>query len=193
MNGIQMSDKYKIREKEAAYFITMTVVGWIDVFTKIKYKLTLIESLKYCQKEKGLSIYAYCIMPSHIHLIVRAEGKYTLSEIIRDFKKFTAKSIIRQIEEESESRREWMLNYFEEKGKNLKRIKQYKFWQDGSQAKEIFSNDFFQQKLEYIHKNPVEESIVEKEEDYLFSSARNYAGLSNYLDIILESVKLKAL
>ncbi|OIP02871.1 MAG: transposase [Bacteroidetes bacterium CG2_30_32_10] len=188
-----MSDKYKIRDKEKAYFITMTVIGWIDAFTRVNHKLTIIESLKYCQKEKGLAIYGYCIMPSHIHMIARAEGEFTLSEIIRDFKKYTAKAIIKQIQEEPESRREWMLNYFEEKGKDLARIKQYKFWQDGNQAKEIFSNSFFQEKLDYIHKNPVEELIVENREDYLFSSARNYAGLSNYLDIILESVKLNAL
>ena len=182
-----MSDKYKIREKEKAYFITMTVVGWIDVFTRASHKLKIIESLKYCQKEKGLVIYGYCIMPSHMHLIVRAEGNETLPEIIRDFKKYTAKAIIKQIIAEPESRREWMLKYFEEIGKPLTRIKKYKFWQDGNQAKEIFSNNFFFEKLEYIHKNPVEEMIVEKPEDYLFSSARNYADLSNYLDVVLES------
>jgi len=110
-----------------------------------------------------------------------------LPEIIRDFKKYTAKAIIKQIIAEPESRREWMLKYFEEIGKPLTRIKKYKFWQDGNQAKEIFSNNFFFEKLEYIHKNPVEEMIVEKPEDYLFSSARNYADLSNYLDVVLES------
>jgi REP element-mobilizing transposase RayT len=182
-----MSDKYKIREKEKAYFITMTVVGWIDVFTRANHKLKIIESLKYCQKEKGLVIFGYCIMSNHLHLILRADGKETLSEIIRDFKKHTAKAIIKQIIEDPESRREWMLKYFEETGKPLTRIKKYKFWQDGNHAIEIFSNKIFFQKLEYIHKNPVKEMIVEKPEDYLFSSARNYADLSNCLDVVLQS------
>lgn len=186
-----MSDKYKIREKERAYFLTMTVVGWIDVFTRANHKLTIIDSLKYCQQNKGLVLFAYCLMPSHLHLIGRAEGQYSLSEILRDFKKFTAKAIIKQIIEEPESRREWMLKYFEDAGKPLKRIDHYKFWQDGNQAKEIFSKEFFFEKLNYIHQNPIQELIVEKPEDYLFSSARNYAGLDCYLDIVIESSQLK--
>ncbi len=73
----------------------------------------------------------------------------------------------------------------------LNRIKNYKVWQDGNQAKVIYSNEFLYQKLDYIHKNPVKELIVEKEEDYLFSSARNYADLDNYLDIELITPKPK--
>jgi len=73
--------------------------------------------------------------------------------------------------------------------KHLKRIEKYKFWKDRSQAKEIHSKEFFYEKLEYIHNIPVEEMIVSKAEDYLFSSARNYAELSNWLDIVVESSK----
>ena len=101
-----MSDKYKIYNNDRAYFLTLTVVNWIDVFTRKNHKLTIVNSLKYCQKEKGLEIYGWCLMSNHLHLIVKAIGKYSLSEILRDFKKFTAKEIIKQIEEESESRRE---------------------------------------------------------------------------------------
>lgn len=182
-----MSDKYKIANPDGAYFLTLTIVGWLDVFTRKNHKLTVIDSLKYCQQNKGLAIFGWCLMPSHLHLIARAEGKDTMSDILRDFKKFTARKIIGQIQEEPESRREWMLSYFEHAGKHLKRIEKYKFWQDGSQAKEIFGKQFFYEKLEYIHNNPVEEMIVTKPEDYLFSSARNYAGLNNLLDIIMES------
>jgi putative transposase len=185
-----MSDKYKIKDHEHPYFITMTVVGWIDVFTRANHKLTIINALKYCQQNKGLVLFAYCLMPSHIHLIAGTEGLCSLPEIIRDFKKFTAKAIIKQIQEEPESRREWILNYFEEKGKPLNRIKTYKFWQDGYQAKEILNPAFFYEKLHYIHMNPVEDLIVDKPEDYVFSSARNYAELDHYLDIILETPQL---
>lgn len=119
-------------------------------------------------------------------MIVRVEGQYTLSDILRDFKKFTSKAIIKQIEE-PESRREWMLEPFAKANKHLKRIKDYKFWQDGNQAKEIFGNQFLFEKLDYIHNNPVEEMIVSKPEEYLFSSARNYAGLDSILDVCLIS------
>lgn len=184
-----MSDKYKIWDQEGAYFLTLTVVGWVDIFTRKKYKLTIIDSLKYCQKDKGLELFGYCLMPNHLHMIARADGKNTLSDILRDFKKFTSKEIVKQIINEQESRREWMLDYFRKAGENLKGITNYKLWQNGNHAEKITSNNFFDIKLEYIHNNPVEEMIVERPEDYYFSSARNYAGLSNGIDIIIESVK----
>ena len=185
-----MSDKYKMHDREKAYFLTMTIVGWIDVFTRKNHKLAIINSLQYCQKHKGLEIYAWCLMPSHLHLIVRATSKQDLPSIIRDFKKYTSRKIVQQIEEEPESRREWILRYLEYAGKYIKRVEKYKFWQDGNHAEIIYSPSFFYDKLNYIHKNPVKELIVEKQEDYLFSSARNYADLYSLIDVILESHKL---
>lgn len=171
--------------------MTLTVVSWIDVFTRINHKLTIVDALKYCQREKGLTIFGWCLMPSHLHLIAKAENGKVLNDIIRDFKKFTARKIIQQIIEEPESRKIWMLESFVKTGEKIRRIKNYKFWQDGFHPVEIFSNKFFFEKLDYIHKNPVEVLIVEKPEDYLFSSARNYAGLSSCLDIIVESPGFK--
>jgi len=182
-----MSDKYKISDQKKAYFLTLTVVGWIDIFTRKNHKLTIVNSLHYCQKEKGLVIFGYCLMPSHLHLIGRSENNYTLSEILRDFKKFTSKAIIKQIVNEPESRRDWILEYFSKAGECNKI--NYKFWQEGNHAEEITSNRFFYEKLDYIHNNPVEEQIVTRPEDYLFSSARNYAGLDYPLEIVLESVR----
>ncbi len=184
-----MSDRYKIWDQEKAYFLTLTVVGWIDIFTRKNHKIAIIDSLRYCQREKGLIIFGYCLMPSHLHLLARSESNCSLSDILRDFKKFTSKAIIRQIMSEPESRRDWMLEYFRKEGDNLKRGTTYKFWQGGNHAEEVTSNKFFYEKLDYIHNNPVEELIVEKPEDYFFSSARNYAGLENYLEITLELVK----
>lgn len=184
-----MSEKYKIWNQEKAYFLTLTVVGWIDLFTRKSHRLTIIDSLKYCQTEKGLELYGYCLMHSHLHLIARASGNIILSDIIRDFKKFTSKALIRNIINEEESRREWMLEYFKNAGETINKKGNFKLWQDGNHPEEISSNKFFDEKLDYIHNNPVTELIVERPEDYFFSSARNYAGLNNYLDIILESVK----
>jgi hypothetical protein len=131
-------------------------------------------------------------MPSHLQIIAKAVSKEnTLSEILRDFKKFTSKAIVQLIINEPESRREWMLAHFKEAAENLKNVKDYKFWQDGNHAEMIESNKLFDQKLNYIHNNPVNEQIVERPEDYWWSSARNYAGLSNYLEIVKESVKLE--
>jgi REP element-mobilizing transposase RayT len=186
-----MSDKYKIYDIDKAYFVTLTTVGWIDVFTRSNHKLLIVDSLKYCQQNKGLVIFGWCLMSSHLHMIARAEGQATLSDILRDFKKYTSKAIVKQIEDEPESRREWMLELFAKAGAPLKKIKDYKFWQDGNQAKEIFGNKFLCEKLEYIHNNPVEEMIVYKPEDYMFSSARNYAELDGILKVSLISRQWK--
>jgi len=121
-----MSENYKIYNKEAAYFLTMTVVGWIDVFTRPNHKLLIIDSLIYCQKEKGLELYAFCLMPSHLYLIARAVGNFSLSEILRDFKKYTSMKIVEQILNEPESRREWMMEYFAKEADRIKRNKNYK-------------------------------------------------------------------
>ncbi len=179
-----------MHETGKPYFVTLTVVGWIDAFSRINHKIAIINSLKYCQKNKGLEVFAWCLMSSHLHMIVRSSGKSELWEILRDFKKFTARKILNQIIEEPESRREWMLRYFEYSGKHIKRVSKYKFWQDGNHAEIIYSPAFFYNKFNYIHNNPVKDMIVEREEDYLFSSARNYADLDSLIDIIKESSQL---
>ena len=180
-----MSTKYKATTTDTGYFITITTVGWVDVFTRLKQKYNIINALDYCQKHKGLEIYAYCIMFSHIHLFCKATEGKILSDIMRDFKKYTSKKIIQTIIEEPESRREWMLNYFKEACEHLKREQQYKVWQDGYHAEIAETNWFIQQKINYIHNNPVADKIVERAEDYYFSSVRNYADLDNDLDVFV--------
>ena len=178
-----MSTKYKAKSINEIYFITLTTVGWIDVFTRINQKYIIIDALKYCQVYKNLKIYAYVLMHSHLHLVCCAENKESISDIMRDFKKFTSKKIIDTIINEPESRREWLLKHFKDACSHLKRTQHYKVWQDGYHAEIIFSNNFLHEKINYIHQNPVKEKIVMHPEDYYFSSARNYADLSNELDI----------
>ena len=188
-----MSTKYKAKHTDKAYFVTITTVNWVDVFTRLNHKTTIIDSLRYCQQQKGLEIYAYVLMPSHLHMICRAKEGFELSNIMRDFKKFTSKKIIQNIQNEPESRREWLLDLFSKACEHLKREQEYKVWQDGYHAEEISSNAFIYQKLNYIHKNPVKDRVVEKPEDYLFSSARNYAELDSLLEIELIPHLLKTL
>ena len=165
-----MGYEYRIKDQHAIYFITSTVHQWVDVFTRQDYINILIESLKYCQKEKGLKIYAWVIMSNHIHLIVQSE-KVHLSDIIRDFKKFTAKQIIGAIENNpKESRKKWLLWL-------LKKENKIWFWEDGYHGEEIYSEEFFMTKLKYIHMNPVRAGIVLKEEEYLYSSCGDYYAI----------------
>lgn len=109
-----MSRKYKFHNPEGVYFVTFAVQGWTDVFTRNEYKDILVENLSWCQKNKGLEIFAWCIMTNHIHLIVRAGGGFLLSDIFRDFKKFISKALLKAISENfRESRKEWLLKQFE--------------------------------------------------------------------------------
>ena len=105
-----MSRKYKFHNPDGVYFVTFTVHKWVDVFTRNEYKDILVSNLDYCQKNKGLEIFAWCIMTNHVHLIIRAEEKHLLQNIIRDYKKFTSKAIIKAIvKNEKESRKKWLL------------------------------------------------------------------------------------
>ena len=98
-----------------------------------------------------------------------------LSDMLGDFKKFTSKQITKSIiEHPGESRKEWMIEIFKKAGKINSRNTYYQFWQQDNQSKIIFTPDFAARKLEYIDYNPVEAGIVEKEEEYIYSSARNY-------------------
>lgn len=165
---------YKIRNKEGIHFLTFAVVEWVDVFTRKEYRDILVNSLKHCQKERGLVIYSWCLMSNHVHLIISAKNNDT-SDILRDFKKYTSKEIIKAIaENESESRRDWMLEIFKRAGAENSRNSAYQFWRQDNQPKELITSGFTMQKLEYIHNNPVVAGIVTKAEEYVYSSARDY-------------------
>src|ERR1700744_2062423 len=149
-----MSHQYRVRNFEEIHFVTFTIVDWVDVFIRPVYKQLIIESLKYCQEQKGLEIYAFCLMSNHLHLLVAANHPDYLPDVIRDFKKYTNKQIISLIEKENESRRDWVLYRFKYHAKYNNRVQDYKVWQDGYHGIECYSPKILLQKLDYIHNNP---------------------------------------
>ena len=168
-----MKRGYVIREQEKAHFVTATVVDWLDVFSRKNYRDCIIECFDCCIKNKGMVLYGYVVMSNHIHMIIQSnDGK--LSDLLRDFKKFTAKTILEKIQNEPESRREWMLERFKLATETHSRNKNYQFWQYGNHAEEIFTEHFLWSKLDYIHMNPVRAGIVTRIDDYIYSSASNY-------------------
>ena len=165
-----MGFAFTIKDQGAVHFVTFTVHQWVDVFTRQQYVDILLDSIKYCQETKGLGIFAWVLMSNHIHFIVSAKDS-NLSDIIRDLKKYTAKKIYAAIEANTfESRSAWLL-------KVLKFENKIWFWEEGYHGEEIFSKSFFDTKLTYIHQNPVKAGIVEKEEEYLNSSAGEFYGI----------------
>lgn len=93
-----MSRKYKMYNKQGLYFVSFAVVYWIDAFVRNEYFEIIIESLYYCIKEKGLQLYCYCIMPSHIHLIFSDKNENP-SKLLKEFKTYTSKKLRKTIEE----------------------------------------------------------------------------------------------
>ncbi|WP_258100010.1 REP-associated tyrosine transposase [Marinoscillum pacificum] len=154
-----------------AYFLTFTIVGWIDLFTRKECCDIVIDSLQYCQKNKNLEIYAYVIMPSHIHMVARrTEG--LMSDLIRDFKSHTAKQLLTIVHNSNvESRSEWLLHMFRFHAKFKKQNKEFQVWQKTSHPTELFSNHIIDQKINYVEMNPVMAKIVTSPESYVYSSA----------------------
>ena len=179
-----MSEKYKFRDSEGIYFVTPTIVGWIDVFTKKEYFEIILDSIRFCQKEKGLIVHAWCIMSSHLHLIVSSKEN-KLQDIMRDFKTFTSKKITKQIEQGNDSRKEWVLEIFKSEASKIKRASNYKVWQDGNHPIQLDTNKMLDDRLNYLHQNPVEQGLVYNDYDYIYSSAKDYANEKGLLEIEL--------
>ena len=145
-------DGYKIRDQFAVHFISFATVRWVDVFTRSAYVDIIINSLKFCVFKEGLAIHAYCIMPNHLHLIISATSTVCLSDIMRDFKKFTSAEIIKSIEQNTqESRKNWMLWIFNKAGENNSRNLNYQFWQQDNHPIECSSPELFKSKINYLH------------------------------------------
>ena len=178
-----MSENYKSRNPEGLFFITLTIINWVDIFTRPRYKHIIIDSLNYCQNEKGLRIHAYVLMSNHLHLIASTVDSSLLSEIVRDFKRYTSRRIIESIKNFPESRKFWLLKNFEQAAQEIKRNSLFKVWKDGFHPIELTNNAMIEQRLDYIHNNPVVQEIVIRAEDYKYSSASNYANLPGILSI----------
>lgn len=179
-----MSTGYQIDNQDGFYFLTFQVIDWVDIFTRKVYRDILIDSLDYCRKNKGLQIWAYVVMSNHMHAIMSARNNI-LSALVRDFKRFTATHILKKISTISESRRDWMLKRFEFAARSHVRSSKYQFWTHENHAIVLDSMAFLEQKMAYIHENPIRAGWVEKAEDWLYSSERNYIGKDSILEIDL--------
>ncbi len=178
-----MSRKYKFADNDKMYFVSFSVINWIDLFVRNEYKEVLLNSIKFCQKEKELELYAWCIMTSHVHLIIGTKEN-PLQNIMRDLKRHTSEKLHQLIiTNNRESRREWMLWMMERAAKKNNIKSGFQLWQTESHPIELSNNKIAHQKLDYLHNNPVEAGFVSKPEDWLYSSALDYYGGKGILEI----------
>jgi putative transposase len=178
-----MRSRYKITDKDGIYFITSTIVEWIPVFTGKPYFELLIQSFARfaCRENKGLRLFGYVILDNHFHAIV---GGSNLSRIMADLKKFTAKTILAQLQHDNKA---WLLNQLAYYKKRHKTESDYQVWQEGYHPELIISEEMLLQKLDYIHYNPVKRGYVAAPEHWLYSSARNFV-LGDHSIIELDSL-----
>lgn len=180
-----MSSKYKFSDPDNLYFVSFSVIGWIDLFIRFEYKDILLDSWRYCQQHKGLQLFGWCIMTSHVHMIMSAEGNKP-ENVMRDMKRYTSEMLREAIiAHPAESRREWMLSMMKKAGQENRHNRGFQLWQQDNHPIELTTLKIAHQRLDYTHYNPVVSGIVEKPEDYLYSSARNYVGLKGLIDILL--------
>jgi len=165
-----MSTGYQINDQDGMYYLTFQIVDWIDTFSRQIYRDIIIDSLKYSIENKGLLIYAFVIITNHVHVIVQSSNG-NLSSTIGDIKKFTSKRIIETVQTINESRAEWMLNRFQFNAEQHLRNKTWQVWTHENHAIYLYGQRFIQEKMDYLHNNPVRAGLVEQPEDYLYSSA----------------------
>ena len=156
-----------------AYFTTTTLSGFVELFNQDEYAQIVIRNLDFYREKFEFELLAYVILPQHLHLIILPGSKGDISDIMRDFKKHTAKEIVELLEEEE---RFDILGIFRGKAQRYhsKDNRKYQVWEDRFDDVALYSDKVFRTKLDYIHNNPVEAGLVDSPSNYPYSSARNY-------------------
>jgi REP element-mobilizing transposase RayT len=180
-----MTRAYGISDNSRLHFVTFTIVQWIKIFKIENYCRTFLDSVKYCQKNKGLKVYAWCIMPNHVHMIIGAKDNAKLENIIRDLKSYTSRKVHLLLEERSniDLNIEDTLNRLIRIGRNNRKNKDFQLWQQPYHAVELSTNEMMDQRLDYIHNNPVKAGLVDVQEEWAWSSATDYYGGKGLLEI----------
>jgi REP-associated tyrosine transposase len=180
-----LSHNQPIIPRDSSYFLTFNVVDRVDVFIRPAYKQVVVDALNHFVDTQGLMVYAWCLMTSHVHLLIKTREGNGPAYFERDFKKFTTPEILKAIEMEKDPRREWMIQQFENFGKSLKKIEKFHLWQNCSSPLHIDCGQpqLLLDRIGHIHENPIRERIVELPENYLFSSARDYAGMKGLVKV----------
>ncbi len=157
------------QDPQHLYFITASICGWKPLFYQPVYASIVFDSLQWLRTQKRMKLFAFVLMPTHLHVIIKPEN-FTIGEILQQLGSFTSHAIIKQLAVDN---CQDLLQYFSEHARD--RRHKHSVWQD-IQAENIFSEEFLNQKLEYIHQNPINKNwkLAKYRSDYRYSSARFY-------------------
>ena len=172
--------RYKIFENDQPYFLTSTIVNWLPIFGNPEVTKIILNSIRFLQENKRLTIFAYVIMEHHLHLVASSEN---LSKEIGDFKSYSAREIIDYFKVENN---QYILKQLKFYKFPHKKDRTYQLWQEGNHPQQIQGDEMMNQKVEYIHNNPVKHGYVDEDIHWRYSSARNYTGLGGLLDVETE-------
>ena len=173
-----MNQDNKNPERLDCSYLTFNTVDWVDVFIRQAYKQVIADTLNFFIEKKGFTVYAWCLMTNHLHLLAKAKNGSGLAMIEKEFKKITTNQIMEAFDLEPELRRNWIMQRFENFSQSLKKIERFQLWQGCSNPSFIDFKQVYklQERVLYIHENPVRDQIVANPEDYIYSSAGDYAG-----------------
>lgn len=178
-----MSRKYKFHDKEGLYFISFATVYWIDVFVRDEYFQEMAMSLDHCRRNKGMELYAWCIMSSHLHLVIRSKDGDP-SALVGNMKRYTSNRLRKLLDENpTESRKEWICWMQERAASKSSNVEKRQFWQHHNKPIALWSDEVIQQKIDNIHNNPVEAGFVWEPWHWKYSSAIDYSGGKGVIEI----------
>ncbi len=137
----------------------------------------MLDCWHYQRKHTGLKLYGYVVLENHLHFVAQAEN---LNKCVSSFKSFTARQIIDYLQAQHV---EQILTRLRFSKRAHKVDREYQFWQEGTHAELVYSEAMMREKLDYIHANPVKRGYVNLPEHWRYSSAANYAGLADLIDV----------
>ena len=180
-----MSSENHIHSRQAGYFITFNTVDWVDVFIRPVYKQVIVHTLNHFIDNKGLNLFAWCLMTNHLHLVAQAKDGFIVGEIEKEFKTFTTNKILEALDTEPETRRDWMMKRFENVNSILTLNKKFQVWQNSNNPVfiDMRKTDQLIDHISFIHENPVRDRFVDSASEYPYSSARDYAGMKGLVKI----------
>jgi putative transposase len=153
------------------YYVTLTVVGWIDVFTRKEYVQEFMNSLQYWQEKNKLHLFAYVILSNHVHLILGETGE-DIGDMIARFKFHTATQLIRKINNNRDDNRgSWLMHMLSYFGKYEKDNANFQFWQHEEEVTELRGQDQLMKKIAFLYSRPVVSGLVSDPRHYIYSSA----------------------
>jgi putative transposase len=169
----------RVYDPDYPYFITSSVVEGYPLFAIPEASRILLDALLFLQEKRNTELYAYVIMENHIHLVVRGDN---LPGKMQAFKSWTARAIIDLLIDNGH----YLLLHKLRKAKNPSHTDSiHQFWEEGYHPKHIYGDRMMIQKIEYVHQNPVKRGYVDREEEWRYSSARNYLGLDALIPVTL--------